>query len=136
MTLESDVNHMLRTLTRKELNAYTVSYNELVKQGNTGHVDEILWDPILQAGGEWPSSSSSSSGGGEEFDCSPGCVEVSIYAYQPHDSCGECFTWLSQFDQESMCNMVGSTAGSCGSYCYQDSGNPSLHFCSYCCEEI
>jgi len=129
MTLESDVNHMLRTLTRKELNAYTVSYNELVKQGNTGHVDEILWDAILQVGGEWPSSSSSASGPTWVSDC----MEYSLdCAWDGTTSgsgstCAECVASLP--DCATVCAGLGGFA-SCGYFC---SGAP---FCGCCCDFV
>ena len=59
MTLESDIDPMLRTLDRPQLNAYIVNYNNLIKRENTGALF-LNWDPMMKVGGEWPSSSSAS----------------------------------------------------------------------------
>jgi len=47
MSLESDVNPMMRTLTKAELNAFAQTFNDVIEEGNTGHIDEITWDSLM-----------------------------------------------------------------------------------------
>jgi len=56
MSLETDVQHMLRTLTKKQMNAVAATWNEVMSKGNTGHLDQITWDALLPSYN--PSSSS------------------------------------------------------------------------------
>jgi len=47
MSLETDVQHMLRSLSKKEMNAVAATWNEVMKKGNTGHLDQIQWDLLF-----------------------------------------------------------------------------------------
>jgi len=47
MSLETDVQHMLRTLTKKQMNAVAATWNEVMEKGNTGYISSIFWDSLM-----------------------------------------------------------------------------------------
>jgi len=53
MSLETDIQHMLRSLSKKEMNAVAATWNEVMSKGNTGHLDQITWDALLPSYNPW-----------------------------------------------------------------------------------
>jgi len=79
---------MLRSLSKKEMNAVAATWNEVMKKGNTGHLDEINWDGLIELGLC------------QQLGCDPGEVVYEYFAddsYVCHEDVGGCADCVSKY---------------------------------------
>jgi len=130
MSLESDLNSIMRSLTKDEMNAFAQTFNDHITEGNTGHVDEIDWDSLLMVNGQYPSSSSAGPSGPS---CDPGCVEgIWSPSFLTEGDCEFLMT------SSNLCQNPGSCPGDTDPctmefYCFEQEGS---WYGRCCCEPI